>query len=87
MLREQGIVFAVRRIEADYLRPARFGEDLVVTTEVTGVTGARIHLDQAVLRNGEALFRCSVVLICLNVSGAASRVPENVRKALSGTVH
>ncbi len=87
MLRQQGIVFAVRRIEADYLRPARFGEDLVVTTEVTGMTGARILLDQAVLRNGEPLFRCSVVLICLNVTGGATRVPENVRRALSGTVH
>ena len=29
---EDGIVFAVRRIEADYLTPARFDEALVITT-------------------------------------------------------
>ncbi len=87
MFANQGVVFAVRRIEADYLRPARFGEDLVVTTEVTGLTGARILLDQAVLRNGETLFRCAVVLICLNVGGTAVRVPEIVRRVLSGAVH
>jgi acyl-CoA thioester hydrolase len=87
MLANQGVVFAVRRIEADYLRPARFGEDLLVTTEVTGLTGARIMLDQTVTRNGEALFRCAVVLICLNIGGTAVRVPEIVRRALSGTVH
>ena len=28
-----GIVFAVRRVEADYLRPATFGDDLIVTTD------------------------------------------------------
>lgn len=87
MLSAQGVVFAVRRIEADYLRPARFGEDLVVTTEVTGLTGARIMLEQAVLRTGETLFRCAVVLICLSIAGGAVRVPEIVRRALSGTVH
>ncbi len=87
MFANQGVVFAVRRIEADCLRPARFGEDLVVTTEVTGLTGARILLDQAVLRNGETLFRCAVVLICLNVGGTAVRVPEIVRRVLSGAVH
>ncbi len=84
---DQGIVFAVRRIEADYLRPARFGEDLMVTTEVTGMTGARILLDQTVERHGEVLFRCAVVLICLGITGLAVRVPEQVRRALSGTVH
>jgi acyl-CoA thioester hydrolase len=87
MFANQGVVFAVRRIEADYLRPARFGEDLQVMTEVTGLTGARIMLEQSVLRDGAMLFRCAVVLICLNVGGTAVRVPEIVRRALSGAVH
>jgi len=29
---EEGILFAVRRIEADYLKPARFDDELVVET-------------------------------------------------------
>jgi YbgC/YbaW family acyl-CoA thioester hydrolase len=33
---ETGIVFAVRRVEADYLAPARFGDDLSVETEIEG---------------------------------------------------
>ena len=42
--REAGIVFAVRRIEADYLSPAIFDDDLTVLTERQAITGARIVL-------------------------------------------
>ena len=40
----QGLVFAVRRIEADYLSPARFDDVLQVETRLAGLTGARIIL-------------------------------------------
>ena len=30
----QGIVFAVRKVDADYLKPAKFGDDLQVVTEL-----------------------------------------------------
>ena len=53
---EEGIVFAVRRVEADYLSPGRFDDELVVETTTEAVTGARIVLKQEVLRDGETLF-------------------------------
>ena len=53
---ETGIVFAVRRVEADYLRPARFEDELVVTTELRSIGAARIELWQEVLRGEERLF-------------------------------
>ena len=36
---ETGIVFAVRRVEADFLAPARFQDQLVVTTALAGDVG------------------------------------------------
>lgn len=80
--REAGIVFAVRRVEADYLRPARFDDLLTVTTALVEVGGARIVLDQAVLRGAERLFAARVVLVCLSDAGAAVRVPAAVRARL-----
>ncbi|MBL9060646.1 MAG: YbgC/FadM family acyl-CoA thioesterase, partial [Mangrovicoccus sp.] len=41
---EAGLVFAVRRVEADYLSPAKFDDLLTVRTRVTGETGARIAM-------------------------------------------
>ena len=83
----QGIVFAVRRVEADYLKPARFGDDLVVETALTALGGARIGLEQAVWRGGERLFVAQVTLVCLTEDGHAARLPSEVRLRLGGAVH
>ena len=82
-----GVVFAVRRVEADYLRPARFGEDLVVETRLSAIGGARIVLDQAVLRGGERIFQAEVTLVCLSDDGHAQRLPAEVRSRLSVQLH
>ncbi|MES2541189.1 MAG: tol-pal system-associated acyl-CoA thioesterase [Pseudomonadota bacterium] len=82
-----GIVFAVRRVEADYLRPARFGDDLVVETRLQTLGGARIVLEQVVLRGDERLFASVVTLVCLGEDGHAARIPAGVRARLSGPLH
>lgn len=76
-----GVVFAVRRVEADYLRPATFGDDLIVTTSLNRQTAARIVLDQHVLRNDEVLFSSIVTLVCLKYDGSPARVPQAFRDA------
>ena len=83
----QGIVFAVRRVEADFLRPAKFGDDLLVETRLQALGGARIGLEQVVLRGGERLFVAAVTLVCLTEDGHAARLPVEVRAKLSGPLH
>ncbi|MCU0903127.1 MAG: tol-pal system-associated acyl-CoA thioesterase [Tabrizicola sp.] len=82
-----GIVFAVRRVEADFLRPAKFGDDLTIETTLQSLGGARIVLDQVVLRGGERLFAAVVTLVCLTEDGHAARLPPDVRARLSGPLH
>ena len=84
---DRGIVFAVRRVEADYLRPARFADDLVVETVLQSLGGARIVLEQVVLRGAERLFAAVVTLVCLTEDGHAARLPVEVRAKLSGPLH
>jgi acyl-CoA thioester hydrolase len=81
MREEAGIVFAVRHLVADYLSPARFDDLLEVSTRVHAVSGARIVLDQAVLRDGARLFQARVTLVCLGPNGPA-RIPADIRRAL-----
>jgi acyl-CoA thioester hydrolase len=83
----QGVVFAVRRVEADFLRPAKFGDDLVVETVLQALGGARIVLEQVVLRGGERLFAAVVTLVCMSEDGHAVRLPVEVRARLAGPVH
>lgn len=77
---EEGLVFAVRRVEADYLVPARFDDDLTVRTSVEQITGARIVLNQDVMRGMDLLFSSQVTLVVLTVDGQPTRLPANIRR-------
>jgi len=79
MKAEAGIVFAVRRVEADYLRPAKFDDLLRVETALVQVSGARIVLAQDVWRGEERLFASQVTLVCLTDQGAPARLPADLR--------
>ncbi|SES13324.1 acyl-CoA thioester hydrolase [Tranquillimonas rosea] len=79
---EQGIVFAVRRVEADYLRPARFDEDLTVETRLVSSGGARVVLTQDVTREGAVLFSSVVTLVALSDGGRPARLPADLRARL-----
>lgn len=84
---ERGIVFAVRRVEADYLKPAKFDDELIVTTRMAAETGARIMLEQEVIRGGERLFTAQITLVCLNDLGAPARLPADIRRKLAPALH
>lgn len=76
---EQGLVFAVRRVEADYLAPARFDDLLTVTTTPEAATQARLTLRQQVHRGETCLFDARVVLVCLDAGARPRRFPAALR--------
>ena len=77
-----GVAFAVRRVEADYLMPARFDDELVVETATQAVTGARLVMKQDVRRGADLLFSAVVTIVCLSDSGQPARLPANIRLML-----
>ena len=82
---EQGVVFAVRRVEADYLSPAHFDDLLTVETAMDTMTGASVTLVQRVLRDDKPLFAARVVLVALGPNGAPVRLPAEFRRAAAAT--
>ena len=84
-LKEQGRVFAVRRVEADYLRPARFDDLLTVVTDLAAATPARIVVDQQVRRGEAVLFTARVTIACLDGQGRPVRLPQAVAGMLAGS--
>jgi len=79
----EGIVFAVRRIEADYIAPAKFDDLLDVVTQVESLTGARIIMRQVIERAGEVVFEALVTLVALSENGRPARLPAEIRQTLS----
>jgi acyl-CoA thioester hydrolase len=74
-------VFAVRRVVADYLAPARFDDLLTVETTPAACGPGRAILRQDVLRGEVTLFRAEVTLVAVRGSGRPCRIPPIPRRA------
>jgi acyl-CoA thioester hydrolase len=81
-MKAAGIVWVVRRIEADYLATAKFEDELVIETSVTSVSTARLVMDQIVRRGEKEIFRASVTAVCMNEAGRPVRLPAEIRALL-----
>ncbi|QBX33817.1 tol-pal system-associated acyl-CoA thioesterase [Paracoccus liaowanqingii] len=84
MQRDSGHVFAVRRVEADYLRPARFDDVLRVVTDLAQASPARLIVDQQVRRDDQLLFAARVTIACVDRQGRPVRLPSILRTAIDG---
>lgn len=80
---EHDVVFAVRRIEADYLAPAKFDDLLTVKTTCETHTPARLTLKQDVRRATDLLFTSRVTLVALTGQGRPTRLPGLLRQNLT----
>ncbi|MGB0960930.1 MAG: tol-pal system-associated acyl-CoA thioesterase [Halocynthiibacter sp.] len=80
---DTGVVFAVRRVEADYLLPATLEDDLMVETEVLSVGGARAVMRQLVKRGETVLFQADVTIVSLADTGRPARFPAEFRSKLT----
>jgi acyl-CoA thioester hydrolase len=76
MKERDGIVFAVRRVEADYLAPAKLDDELVVETWVESLRPVRMVMGQEVKRGDQVLFRALVTVICMTTAGKPVRLPK-----------
>lgn len=78
-----GLVFAVRRVEADYLAPARLDDVLEVRTVLTQAKGASFVMDQEVVRGQTVLFRAVVTIVVMTLAGRPTKLPSGIRALLS----
>ncbi|MCO4846844.1 MAG: tol-pal system-associated acyl-CoA thioesterase [Yoonia sp.] len=78
-MKSDGIVFAVRRVEADYFMPAMYDDELIIETRVEKLTGARLVVRQGVMRGADLLFEALVTIVAIDQSGKPARLPANIR--------
>ena len=70
--------FAVRRIEIDYLRPAKMDDSLTIETRIARVGGASVDFEQTIARGAERLV-VAFVGIALLRNGRPSRLPGEMK--------
>ncbi|MBM3489795.1 MAG: tol-pal system-associated acyl-CoA thioesterase [Alphaproteobacteria bacterium] len=85
LLRQDGLMFAVRRVAVDYLAPARLDDELQVETCLTHLGAATLDLAQSVRRQARTLAQGQVRLACIDRAGRSRRIPVGLRACLSAT--
>ena len=80
-------VFVVRRIEIDFMKPARIDEVLEVVTRCAEIGGATLVLDQEVRRDGTPLARAKVSVVLVSHAGKPQRLGQLVRGVLQRFVN
>lgn len=83
LMKEFGVVFVVRSLKLDYLKPALLDDLLNVTAQIKEIGRSRLNLLQSVLRGDELLTEAEVHLVCVSLEGFKPvSVPEVLRQRL-----
>ena len=81
LMKEFGVVFVVRSLKLDYLKPALLDDLLTVSAQLKETGRSRITLQQSVMRGEEVLVEAEIHLVCVTVDGFKPvSVPEVLRE-------
>ncbi len=78
------LAFAVTRIEADFTGAGRIDDLLDVRTRFTGLTAARISIEQNITCRDKTLFTAQVTIVLLNEAGRPQRITGTLADRLAG---
>jgi acyl-CoA thioester hydrolase len=83
LIATEGIIFAVRSVQVDYLSPARFNEQLQVSTEVSLTKKASLTFEQVITRGDNVLCKGIIRVACLDAQGMRPKaIPEKLLEQL-----
>ena len=86
LIEAEGVIFAVRHVEADYLRPARFNDALVVSASIAshGKVSMTFAQEVRLTESGQVLCRGEIKVACLDmVRFRPHPIPEKLIAALA----
>lgn len=79
LAQQHGVIFVVRSVSIDYLKPARFNDTLQVSVELIKVGAGQIDLAQRVTRGDELIARAAVKVVCVGTSSMRpTRIPQSL---------
>lgn len=79
MMANEGIIFAVRSLQIDYLKPARFNQLLQVSADIKNIKKASLEFLQKITHDNNLLVTSEVRIACLDVITMKPKaIPQNL---------
>ncbi|MCK5831807.1 MAG: tol-pal system-associated acyl-CoA thioesterase [Methylococcales bacterium] len=84
LIEEQQVIFVVRSVQIDYLKPALFNESINVSAEVIVTKKASLNFEQIITRGDDVLCKGNVRVACLNVNNMKPKaIPDFLLETLT----
>jgi len=78
LLKKFNIIFVVKNLNINYLRPAFFEDILEVQTSLNQLSRVKLNFNQKIFRNTELLVDAEVIVIPVNIEGKIIRLNEEL---------
>ena len=86
LMKELNVMFVVKTVNLDYLRPARYNDLLWVTSDVSSFKRSSFHFDQKIYKEneeGKVLNKATVIVTCVDTKKVKPcPIPEAIQKKL-----
>jgi acyl-CoA thioester hydrolase len=84
LMHDHKVVFVVRSLAIEYLRPALFNDALDVTVSLSNARGRLLEVAQIVRRGAQSLVTAAVTVACVNaLSFRPVRIPKPILERLT----
>ena len=85
LARNEQVVFVVRSLTVDFLRPARLDDELCISVAGVQAGASAVCMQQRITRDSERLVLAGVKLACVNITALQPvRIPRALREVLPG---
>lgn len=84
LIANAGVIFVVRSVQVDYLRPALFNDSLQVSSHITEAKKASLTFNQQICRDGIVLCSGIIRIACLDAKTMRPKaIPEYLLESLT----
>ncbi len=73
------IFFAVKKVEAEYIKPLFYGDLIKCEVSVSNVKNASFTLDYLILKNSEITFKGSTVIVTVTDNFKLIKIPDELK--------
>ena len=83
LLKKFNIIFVVKSLNINYLKPAFFEDIIEVQTSLNILSRVKLNFNQKIIRNNELLVDAEVIVIPINSSGKIIKLNEELYSFLN----
>lgn len=74
--------FVAKRINADYISPAKLGDELEIQTELLEMKAASFELRQTIYKNSKKIFVLDILLVYISFEGRPQKLDASTKELL-----